>query len=147
MDYIQRFVPLTIGIIAIIVVIYMIKSNPGIDITAYFPKPGANAGNPKQEAISQIDSGQYLKAIPVLEDLEKKGDLTKNDIDKLASAYLNQAKKFHEEKKDDQAISLLNKIDKDCELYDDGQKLVKEYSKSKNNDDDNKKKNNRRRRR
>ena len=139
--HIQRFIPLLIGIIAIVGVIYLIQSTPGFDVTSYFPKTKAVDKTPKQVALEQVDAGEFEKAIPVLEELEKKGDLTKNDLDKLASAYLNQAKKLHEDKKNDQAIALLNKIDKDCAVYNDGQKLVKEYSKKQ------KKKNNKRRRR
>lgn len=138
---VQRFIPLLIGLAAIAGVIYLIQSTPGFDVTSYFPKTKAVDKTPKQIALEQVNSGEFEKAIPVLEGLEKKGDLTKNDLDKLASAYLNQAKKFHEEDKNDQAIALLNKIDKDCGVYKEGQKLVKEYSKKK------KKKKRRRRRR
>lgn len=132
---IQRVLPFILGVLGIAVLGYALNSFGGLDLSAMMP-----SSDPVPEVVTKdaakdaLKEGRLSDAIAIMEALKKKDELGEKGEDKLNETYLNQGKYFHKNKQDDEALAVLNKVDKKSSSFKEAQKLIKELEKDDDSD-------------
>lgn len=125
----QRVLPFLLGAIGVAVLGFALNSF-GVDFGSMIPKGGETPEVVTKDAAKDaLKEGRLSDAIAIMEAMKKKGELGDKGEDKLNETYLNQGKYFAKNNQEDEALDVLNKVDKNSSYYKEAKKLIKDLDK------------------